>query len=212
MVGKSTLKWVVGVAAALLLAYLPANCIDWNATQRAADAAARAQVAVERALDAERAAEALRAARDSSKAAADSLAGENARLRARLAAARAAVPPRPEPVPGCEACEVRSAALEVVIASQDSLITAQGAEIGALRVGLQHAEAEASLMGRTVAQLRVELESRTAVRPVVKSRGIPLPDLTIGYAGVIVSRGDRPAVVHGPGVSLGYRLPLPRIF
>lgn len=104
------------------------------------------------------------------------------------------------------------AALEAVEGDYEALTASLAAEIGSLRVSLTHAEAEARVLGETVAALRTELSTRTTVRPVAKKRGLPLPDLTIGYSGIIVSRDNRLAVMHGPGVALGYTIPLPRLF
>jgi hypothetical protein len=212
MAGASTIKWIIGVAVALLLVAIPANCIDWNATQRAADAAARAQVAVARALDAERAAAELRVSQDSIARVRDALSSENARLRGRLAAVRAAVPPAPPSVPGCEACEDRARALEQVLLLQDSSMVYLVNHPVATEAQLGLVTREAALLRSTVGVLREELATRTAVKPVLKSRGIPLPGLTVGYGGIIVPRDNRLAVVHGPAVTLGYRIPLPRLF
>jgi hypothetical protein len=203
MAVQRTIRWAAGVVILLVLASLPGTCIKWESDETAVRAEKRAAEAEQLALWAMR-------ARDSALAAVDSLEARGAQVVTRFVTVRAATPPAPPHVAGCEACEARAQHLEAVLALADSAIAVKDSTITALQGVVVLAEREAVVLRGGLAEARAALAELARPRPsvVVPAWRKFLPTIQGGYGGVLVSGPDGLRVHHGPGVLLGWRIAL----
>lgn len=194
------MKWLkIGLFVATLLSGVVAA---WFGVREVEKNAQRAQKEAVRAQLAEAEADRLLRVRDSLALVTDSVTQRMQEAERRARAARQAIPPRPDPIPGCEACQNRAVALEEALLAEQVAGAHKDTVISVLQQTLHVTNLAADTLRLSLASARAELQRQGAV--LTRKKSSVTLGLAAGYGAVATSHG----VEHGPGAVFGIQIPV----